>query len=95
MNTAHLTDAEFDSLIGKDPLFFATRVRAESVAHDIRDRMAAVAADLRQSIMAGAVADALPLNRIAREFERLAHDIADGIGPRGAVYWPRTLEFTN
>jgi hypothetical protein len=47
MNSAMLSDAEFDRLVDGQPLIFAVRARAHCVARELRLRAASVAAELR------------------------------------------------
>ena len=71
----HVSEAEFDRLIGENPRAFAAKMRAEEVARGLRERVAAVAADLRTWIATGEAADPLPVARIAAEFDALAHEV--------------------
>ena len=48
-----VTDEEFMRLIGTTTLTFAAQMRAEAIAYDLRNRMAQVAADLRNAVDSG------------------------------------------
>ena len=67
-----VTDEEFMRLIGTTTLTFAAQMRAEAIAYDLRNRMAQVAADLRNAVDSGQATTPRFTVRIAREFERIA-----------------------
>jgi hypothetical protein len=89
---AFVSDEELRRLIEANAAAIAARGRAEAFVRDIRERAAAVAAELRHCLSAGDIADALPVARIAAEFEWLAH--ADPIAMAEyetrveGCYWP-------
>jgi len=84
---AYLTDADFVSLLGESPLAFSARLRAQAMARQLKDRVAAVSTDLRHWIVAGEVADPVLVARIASNFDHLASQMETEIGRTDTTRW--------
>jgi hypothetical protein len=85
--SAMLSDADFVRLVGGQPLAFAIHARTQFVANELRQRAASVAAELRQLIVAGEVANPLASAMIANSFDRLARAVGEELREPNMVRW--------
>lgn len=85
--TVRVTDEEFHQLVGTNLQAFAARLRAETMAHDLKARIALVASDLRHWIAAGEVADPTGASRIANAFDHLAGEFEAEVRQNDAARW--------
>ena len=73
MTTMPFTDTEFALLVCAAPAALAARSRAETIARNLKDRIAAVAAELRNSVQSGEIAEPAHVALIANHFDRIAN----------------------